>query len=95
MLYGIDRVEYRLFPAVGLRLEDLKARPDAFQRDLRRIRPLIERPFDFERRYLAAHPAGPLPLGRNLHGACLRRLLRMRWGTLMARGGYPGMLDPL
>lgn len=182
MLFGVDRTEYRLFPSAGVRLEDLKARPDetlaalcrfldidmdsslqtptmqglrwwgdpgsvrlkksnpfgrqsgndpterkvgsvfsetdqlvlktlfdpfsvrfgyaaedpdAFSRNLERIRPLLEQPFDFERHYAAAFPGADCPLEENLHCAYLRRLLILRWETLMKRGGYPGMIQPL
>ena len=182
MLYGVDRAEYRLFPSAGVRLEDLKARPDetlaglcrflgidpapslrtptmqglrwwgdpgsvrlakadpfgrqsdsdpterkvgalfsdtdqrvletlfypfsvrygyadedpdAFSRSLKRIRPLLERPFDFERRYAAAFPGANRALAENLHCAYLRRLLILRWETLAKHGGYPGTIQPI
>ena len=69
--------------------------PDTFSRSLRQIRPLLDRPFDFERRYAAAFPGADRPLEENLHCAYLRRLLVFRWKTLMKHGRYPGMIQPL
>jgi tetratricopeptide (TPR) repeat protein len=66
-----------------------------FQSNLKRIRPLLERPFDFERNYFRAFPKGLVPLERNLFSGYLRRLLIIRWETLKASGTYPCLLDPL
>ena len=181
MIWGVNRPEFSLFPSAGLRLEDLKARPDetllrlcrffgipmdpslktptmqglrwwgepgsvrlekkgafgqqpddptdrkvgsvlsdadqlvlrtlfypfslrfgyvaadqgSFLRDLGRIRPLLDRPFDFERRYAAAFPRTLPDLEKNLHCAYLRRLLVLRWESLMHCGDSSGLLDPL
>jgi tetratricopeptide (TPR) repeat protein len=181
MLFALDRPEFSLFPAAGVRLEDLKEDPDAtlgrlcrfigihmaphlkrstmqglrwwgdpgsvrlekkdpfgrmpddptdrkigsilsegdqlvldtlffpfslrfgypsengatFQRNLQRIRPLLDRPFDFERRYAEAFPQSIFPLEQNHFCGYLRRLLILRWETLVGSGTYPGLLSPI
>lgn len=66
-----------------------------FKHNLQLIRPLLDRPFDFEQHYADAFPQGLVPLDQNLFCGYLRRLLIHRWETLSDTGTYPGLLHPV
>ena len=66
-----------------------------FQRNLQQIRPLLDRPFDFEQRYAENFPQGIFPLEQNHFWGFLRQLLILRWKTLDNSGTYPGLLSPV
>ena len=77
------------------RLYGYEADPESFARDLATIGPMLEQPFDFERRYFETHSRAPEEL--TAHGAFkyFRLALRKRWQVLDARQTYPCMVTPL
>lgn len=60
----------------------------AFARNLKKIRPALDEPFDFEKESVEE-------TRENAHYRYLRRALVDRWRTLDSQGTYPGMVTPL
>jgi len=65
-----------------------------FKHDLKKIRPMIDEPFDFERRFfpeiLKLNEWGNIGFG-----TYFRAVLADRWAVLAEHGTYPGLIRPL
>lgn len=66
-----------------------------FRRDLKEIRPLLERPMDFERELSTKFPDGYPILETTGSFKALHAVLLGRWKVLDEQGTYPGLLTPL
>jgi tetratricopeptide (TPR) repeat protein len=90
-----QRVLETLFYPFSRRFGYTPEDPEGFAANLKTIRPLLDEPFDFEKCYAAAFPQEMVPLRQNHFCIYLRRLLVIRWETLMAAKAYQGLLNPV
>ena len=63
--------------------------------DLKTIRPMLEVPFDFEKKIIDNRLPSELDFKSNAYYRLLRTSLKDRWATLDAKGSYTNMIQPL
>ena len=84
-----------LFYPFSARFGYVKENPDQFKADLKKVRPMMDKMFDFEKNIIAktqVNAAQFVNSGSYLH---LRSGLIERWTTLSKFNTYPNMLKPL
>jgi len=68
---------------------------EQFKLNLQKIRPMIEEPFDFEKKIATQTQMSHEDLITSGPYLYLRSFLIERWTTLNAQGTYPNMISPL
>ena len=84
-----------LFYPFNVRFGYIKENEKQFKKDLKKIRPMIDQIFDFEKKIVEKIQTDTeqfMSLGSYLY---LRSGLIKRWNTLNEHGTYPGMIKPL
>ena len=68
---------------------------ERLEADLKTIRPMLEEPFDFEKKIIGDRLPSGLDFKSNAYYRLLRASLKDRWATLDAQGSYTNMIPPL